>query len=195
MLKTWRSSRRPSTGLDCAGGTVIQDQSYGFCVHQAKFVQERLSPIVIPRGRRSDKKSETSVGLGPLGPTRAVAVPCKICVTRIWQLSDLKPNFSLESSFHTFPFTRCVGLPFKTLPGQRRRGSQSMSFLGWCNFPRTVEQPPISLFFVESQVSLFETKVFQYVSCRNSDHVRGLGRGRVDSWAFRRVDQSQFQYC
>ena len=29
---------------------------------QAKFVQERLSPIVIPRGRRSDKKSETTDG-------------------------------------------------------------------------------------------------------------------------------------
>ena len=47
---------------DYAGRTVIQDQSYGFRVHQAKFVQERLSPIVIPRGRRSDKKSETTDG-------------------------------------------------------------------------------------------------------------------------------------
>ena len=47
---------------DYAGRTVIQDQSYGFHVHQAKFVQERLSPIVIPRGRRTDKKSETSDG-------------------------------------------------------------------------------------------------------------------------------------
>ena len=47
---------------DYGGRTVIQDQSYGFHVHQAKFVQERLSPVVIPRGRRSDKKSETSDG-------------------------------------------------------------------------------------------------------------------------------------
>ena len=47
---------------DYAGRTVIQDQSYGFHVHQAKFVQERLSHIVIPRGRRSDKKSETTEG-------------------------------------------------------------------------------------------------------------------------------------
>ena len=47
---------------DYAGRTVIQDQSYGFHIHQAKFVQERLSPIVIPRGRRSDKKSETTDG-------------------------------------------------------------------------------------------------------------------------------------
>ena len=47
---------------DYAGRTVIQDQSYGFHIHQAKFVQERLSPIAIPRGRRSDKKSETTDG-------------------------------------------------------------------------------------------------------------------------------------
>ena len=47
---------------DYAGYAVIQDQAYGFHVHQAMFVQERLSPIVIPRGRRSDKKSETTEG-------------------------------------------------------------------------------------------------------------------------------------
>ena len=47
---------------DYAGRTVIQDTSYGFHIHQAKFVRERLSPIVIPKGRRSDKKSETSDG-------------------------------------------------------------------------------------------------------------------------------------
>ena len=47
---------------DYAGRTVIQDKSYGFHIHQAKFVRERLSPIVIPKGRRSDKKSETSDG-------------------------------------------------------------------------------------------------------------------------------------
>ena len=35
---------------------------HGFHIHQAKFVQERLSPVVIPRGRRSDKKSETTDG-------------------------------------------------------------------------------------------------------------------------------------
>ena len=44
------------------GRTVIQDQSHGFHVQQAKFVQERLSPIVIPRRRRSDKNSETTEG-------------------------------------------------------------------------------------------------------------------------------------
>ena len=47
---------------DYAGRNVIQDKSHGFHIHQAKFVRERLSPIVIPKGRRSDKKSETSDG-------------------------------------------------------------------------------------------------------------------------------------
>ena len=64
---------------DYAGRTVIQDQSYGFHFHQAKVVQERLSPLVIRRGRRTDKKCGStevkeaiacSVGLGQLGPTR-----------------------------------------------------------------------------------------------------------------------------
>ena len=71
VTKTWRSSRRHLFGKwksihnsegDHPGRTVIQDQSYGFHVHQAKFVQERLSPFVIPRGRRSDKKSGTTEG-------------------------------------------------------------------------------------------------------------------------------------
>ena len=48
--------------VDYAGRTVIHDQSYAVHVHQAKFVRVRLSPIVIPKGRRSDKKSETSDG-------------------------------------------------------------------------------------------------------------------------------------
>ena len=47
---------------DYAGRTVIKDNSYGFHFHLAKFVRERLPPIVIPKGRRSDKKSETSDG-------------------------------------------------------------------------------------------------------------------------------------
>ena len=47
---------------DYAGRTVIQDKSHGFHILQAKFVRERLSPIVIPKGRRSDKKSETNDG-------------------------------------------------------------------------------------------------------------------------------------
>ena len=94
---------------DDAGRTVIQDQSYGFHVHQAKFVQERLSPIVIPRGRRSDKKSEplmvkrgscVQCGARSIGSNErvrhwphlawddSITVLCKICVTPMWQLSD-----------------------------------------------------------------------------------------------------------
>ena len=47
---------------DYVGRTVIQDQSYGFHNHQAKFIRERLAPFVIQKGRRSDRKSETSDG-------------------------------------------------------------------------------------------------------------------------------------
>ena len=47
---------------DCAGRTVIQDQSYVFHKQQVKFVRERVTQIVIGKGRRSDKKSETSDG-------------------------------------------------------------------------------------------------------------------------------------
>ena len=69
MAKLQKTSRfgcgRASTTVrvsECAGRSLIQDESYGFHVRQAKFVQERLSPTLIPRGRRSDKKSETTEG-------------------------------------------------------------------------------------------------------------------------------------
>ena len=35
---------------DYAGPTIIQDQSYGFRIHQAKFVRERLAPIAHSKG-------------------------------------------------------------------------------------------------------------------------------------------------
>ena len=47
---------------DYAVRTIIQDQSYGVHIHQAKIVRERLAPIAIPKGSRSDKTSETRVG-------------------------------------------------------------------------------------------------------------------------------------
>ena len=94
---------------DYAGRTVIQDQASGFHVHQAKFVQERLSPIEISRGRRSDKKSEPTDGekrqlravwgsvnwvqretrqhWHNLAWDHSITVLCKIYVMRIWQLS------------------------------------------------------------------------------------------------------------
>ena len=45
------------------------------------------------------------------------------------------------------------------------------AFSGWCNLSLIVEQSAFSFCFVESQVTLFETKVFKYVGYRNSDHV------------------------
>ena len=97
---------------------------------------------MIPRGRRSDKKSETSEG--EKRQLRAVwgSVNWVQCETRpdvsvlaslgmgslnhstVQDLCDAnmaverKPNLSSESSFHTFPFTKCVGLPFRMLPWQ-----------------------------------------------------------------------------
>ena len=70
MLRTWQSSRRPSSlANERASATVrvtmpvelsFKTSLYGFHIHQAKSVQERLSPIVIPRRRQSYKKSETT---------------------------------------------------------------------------------------------------------------------------------------
>ena len=75
---------------DYAGRTVIQDQSYGFRAHQAKFVQERLSPVVIPRGRRSDKKSETTDG----EKRQLRAVWCSIN----WVQRETRPDVSALAS-------------------------------------------------------------------------------------------------
>ena len=69
------------------------------------------------------------------------------------------------------------------LLGKHCRGSQSRSILGFCNFTGAVEQRSISLWFAEPQVSLSVKEVFQIVGRRNSDHVRSLERGRVDSGA------------
>ena len=75
---------------DYAGRTVIQDKSYGFHIHQAKFVRERLSPIVIPKGRRSDKKSETSDG--EKGQLRAVWGSVN------WVQREIRPDVSALAS-------------------------------------------------------------------------------------------------
>ena len=50
LQKTFKFGKRKSiynSECDYAGRTVIQDQSYGFQIHQAKFVREPLSPIAI----------------------------------------------------------------------------------------------------------------------------------------------------
>jgi hypothetical protein len=48
-----------------AGRTIQQLKDYSFKIHQAKFIKERLSPITILKGRRSDKKSATTDGENP----------------------------------------------------------------------------------------------------------------------------------
>eukprot|EP00959_Pyramimonas_sp_CCMP1952_P235039 4911475-Pyramimonas_sp.AAC.1 len=47
---------------DYAGRTIQQHKDYGFHIHQAKFVVERLSPISIPKGRKSNKNDPTTDG-------------------------------------------------------------------------------------------------------------------------------------
>ena len=47
---------------DYAGRTIVQANDYSFKVHQAKFIQERLAPISIAKGRKSDKRAETTFG-------------------------------------------------------------------------------------------------------------------------------------
>ena len=166
-------------------------------VHQAKFVQERLSPIVIPRGRRSDKKSETTDG--EKRQLRAVWGSIN------WVQRDSRPDVSALASLgmgslnHSTVQDLCdanvaverlkaepflgVKLPHIPIHHVRWATVQDASwanaaedhsqgaFLRLCNHPRTVEQPTFSIGFVESQVTLFETKVLKYVGCRNSDHV------------------------
>ena len=103
-LQVWQVEEHPQQEGDYAGRTVIQDQSYIFYVHLAKFVPERLSPVVISRGRRSDKKSETTDG--EKRQLRAVwgsvnwvcqhwhhlswdhSTVQDFCVTRTWQVSE-----------------------------------------------------------------------------------------------------------
>ena len=202
---------------DHAGRAVIQDQPYGFHVHQAKFVRERLSPTVILKVRRSDKTSETTEGekrqlravWGSITwvqretrPDVSALAPLGVGSLNHSTVQDLRDANVAVERLKAEPFLG-VKLPHIPIHQVRWASVQDASwasaaedhsqrcFLLWCNFIRTVEQPAMSLCFVESQVPLFETNVFKYVGCRNSDHVRGLGRGRVDSWALRRVDQSQ----
>ena len=199
---------------DYAGGSILR-----FPCPSGQVCSIELSPIVIPRGPRSDKKSETTEG----EKRQLRAVWCSVN----WVQRETRPDVSALASLgvgsvnHSTVQDLCdanmaverlkaepflgVKLPHITIHKVRWATVQDAS---WANAPRiTVKEAslvgatspglwnslPSPFCFVESQVSLFETK--EYVTCRNSDHVRGFGRGRVDSWAFRRVDQSQFQYC
>ena len=68
-------------------------------------------------------------------------------------------------------FTKCVGLPFRMLPGQMplRITVKELSWLVQLLQDYGTTFHPLC--FVEPQVTLFTTKVFKYVGCRNSDHV------------------------
>ena len=47
---------------DYCGRTIIQLKDFSFKIHQAKFINERLFPIVIARGRAGNKDAETTDG-------------------------------------------------------------------------------------------------------------------------------------
>ena len=140
MAGNWKSIYN-SEG-DSSSRTVIQDPSYGFHTHQAKFIRERLSPIAIPNRRLSDKEPEAgdfekrqlravwgsvnwvqretrpdvsplaSLGMGFLNHNTVE----ELCDANA-AVERLKAEPSLESNFRTFPSTKCDGLLFKTIPG------------------------------------------------------------------------------
>ena len=85
----------------------------------------------------------------------SITAQCKICVTIesrtfLWSQASTHTDSPSAWSYRSGRFL-----------GEYRRGSESRSFLGWCNFNKTGEQLPISLCFVESQVPLFEAKSVQ----------------------------------
>ena len=110
---------------DHAGRTVIQDQSYGFHIHQAKFVCERLSPIVIPKGRRSNKKSETIDGekkqlravwgFCQLGPTRDVSALASLGMGSI-NRSDVQDLCDANTAVEGFKAERYLGIKLPHIP-------------------------------------------------------------------------------
>ena len=46
--------------VDYCGRTIIQRADVSFKINQAKFIQERLRPIAIARGRAADKTAPTT---------------------------------------------------------------------------------------------------------------------------------------
>ena len=142
-LQVWQMEEHLQQWGDYAGRTVIQDQSYGFTSirpslfrrdcpvlrYQKDVAQTRNPrPLILKKGNcvrcgaqsiGSNERHVLTCGhWHHLAWDYSITVQCKTCVMRMWQLSDWKPNLSLESSFHTLPFTMCVGQPFKMLPGQ-----------------------------------------------------------------------------
>ena len=182
---------------DYAGRTVIQDKSYGFHIHQAKFVRERLSPITIPKGRRSDKKSETSDG--EKRQLRAVWGSVN------WVQRETRPDISALASLGMRSINRStvqdlcdantaverlraepyLGIKLPHIPLHKVRWA-TIQDASWANAAEDHTQgaflvgatsvelwnnAPSPFCTVESQVSLSETKMCEYVGCRNSGHV------------------------
>ena len=176
---------------DYAGRTVIQGLSYGFHVHQAKFVRERLSPVVIPKERRSDKTSETSGG----EKRQQRAVWCSVNRVQRKTRPDVSARASLgmgslnqstvqelcdaNTAVERLKAESFLGIKLPHIPIHKVRWaavqdaswanaaenhSQGAFFLIGATSHRTVEQHSISLCFAESQVSLSETKVSKHAS-------------------------------
>ena len=75
---------------DYAGRTIAQLPDYSFKIHQAKFIKERLVPVEIAKGRKSDKKAETSPG--EKSQLRAVLGSCN------WVQREARPDASALTS-------------------------------------------------------------------------------------------------
>ena len=130
MFGMWKSIY--NSECDHAGRTVGQDQSYGF---HFKFVRERLASIVIQKGRRSDRESETSDG----EKKHLRAVWCSECwvqrVTRpdVSALASLDMGSTNHSTVHDLCDTntaveRLEAIPFLAI---RLRTSNSQSAVGY----------------------------------------------------------------
>ena len=181
---------------DYAGRTVIQDQSYGFHIHQAKFVQERLSPIVIPRGRRSDKKSETTgkrgncvrYGVQSIGFSERVALTCQHWHHLAWRSLNhstvqvlCDANVAVER-LKAEPF---LGIKLPHIPIHQVRWATVQdaswanaaedhsqgAFLVGATSPGLWNNLPSPFASLSHKSHCLKRKCFKYVCCGNSDHV------------------------
>ena len=120
----------------------------------------------------------------------SVTVQCKTCVTR----ERLKAELLLGVELPHIPLhqVRWVTVQDASWADAADDHSQG-AFLGWCNFTRTVEQPPVSFCFVLShkshclkqkcsRTSAAETQIMSE-ALAEVEWIRGL---------FEEVDQSQF---
>ena len=203
---------------DYSGRTVIQDQSYGFHVHQAKFARKRLSLVVIPKGRRSEKKSETTDGekrqlravWGSVNWVQRETRPDVSALASLGMRSlnqstvqDLSDANAAVVRLKAEPF---LGIKLPHIPIHKVRGA-TVEDASWANAaedhskgaflvgaisPELWNNAPSPFALPSHKSHCLKRKMSQHVRRRNSDLVRGLGRGRVGSWALRRADQPRF---